>query len=53
MTWVLVIYLVTAEQQPRIVIDGFHKLDDCRFIGQTYVELIQPKARYRCDEVRR
>jgi hypothetical protein len=45
--WTLVIFIVAGG--PSIVIDGFTSRDVCVEMGRLNVELVNPKARFRCD----
>jgi hypothetical protein len=49
-TWTLVIFIVVGG--PSIVVPGFSNLEDCKAIGAINVELINPKAQFRCLEVK-
>jgi hypothetical protein len=45
--WTLVIFLTIGG--PSITIGGFTRLEDCQALGQINVELINPRAHFRCE----
>lgn len=55
--WTLVVCLAlgcAAIEGPQvIVVDGFSKVDDCRFAGKVNIDYLNPEALYRCDKTNR
>ena len=55
--WTLVVCLAlncqAVEDTKVIVVDGFTKIEDCRYAGQTNIDFVNPHALYRCDKTNR